>query len=103
MTKNESLEIVKAALIEKREAIEVTCSALEKEVKEEKKAIFEKLFADELVSYADVAVEMGYSGMYFKIGHKEIGSITERDYWTGDGKIKNYYFNTYATMCEDEF
>ena len=103
MTTIENLEIVKAALLEKRDAVELAHSALEKEAKEEKKAIFEKLFADELVSYADVAVEMGYSGMYFKIGHKEIGSITERDYWTGDGKIKNYYFNTYATMCEDEF
>ena len=103
MTKNESLEIVKAALIEKRDVIEVTCSALEKEAKEEKKAIFEKLFADELVSYADVAVEMGYSGMYFKIGHKEIGSITERSYWRDEDKDRKYYFNTYATICEDEF
>jgi hypothetical protein len=103
MTKNESLEIVKAALIEKRDVIEVTCSALEKEAKEEKKAIFEKLFADELVSYADVAVEMGYSGIYFKIGHKEIGSINERSYWRDEDKDRKYYFNTYATMCEDEF
>jgi len=103
MTKNESLEIVKAALIEKRDVIEVTCSALEKEAKEEKKAIFEKLFADELVSYVDVAVEMGYSGMYFKVGHKEIGSITERSYWRDEDKDRKYYFNTYATMCEDEF
>ena len=37
MTKNESLEIIKAALIEKRDAIQLACSALEKEAKEEKK------------------------------------------------------------------
>jgi hypothetical protein len=103
MTKNESLEIVKAALIEKRSAINITCLALEKEAKEEKKAIFEELFADELVSYADVAVEVGYSGIVFKIGHKEIGSINERSYWRDEDKDKKYYFNTYSTMCEDDF
>ena len=91
MTKIENLEIIKAALIEKRSVLELACSALEKEAKEEKKAIFEKLFADELVSYADVAVEMGYSGMYFKIGHKEIGSINERGY---GATAKELYFNT---------
>jgi len=103
MTKNESLEIIKAALIEKRDAIQLACSALEKEAKEEKKAIFEWLFADELVSYAGVAIEVGYSGLYFKIGNKEIGSINERSYWRAEDKDKKYYFNTYATTCEDEF
>jgi hypothetical protein len=100
MTKIENLEIIKAALIEKRSVLELACSALEKEAKEEKKAIFEKLFADELVSYADVAVEMGYSGMYFKIGHKEIGSINERGY---GATAKELYFNTYSTTCDSEF
>jgi len=100
MTKIGNLEIIKAALIEKRSVLELACSALEKEAKEEKKAIFEKLFADELVSYVDVAVEMGYSGMYFKIGHKEIGSINERGY--GD-TAKELYFNTYSTTCDSEF
>jgi hypothetical protein len=103
MTKNESLEIIKAALIEKRDAIQLACSALEKEAKEEKKAIFEWLFADELVSYAGVAIEVGYNGLYFKIGNKEIGSINERSYWRAEDKDKKYYFNTYATTCEDEF
>ena len=103
MTKIENLEIIKAALIEKRSVLELACSALEKEAKEEKKAIFEKLFADELVSYADVAVEMGYSGMYFKIGHKEIGSINETSYWRDEDKDKKYYFNTYSTTCDSEF
>ena len=100
MTKIENLEIIKAALLEKRSVLELACSALEKEAKEEKKAIFEKLFADELVSYADVAVEMGYSGMYFKIGHKEIGSINERGY---GATAKELYFNTYSTTCDSEF
>jgi hypothetical protein len=103
MTKIESLEIVKAALIEKRDAIELAHTALTKEATEEKKVIFEKLFADELVSYADVTVEVGYSGMYFKIGNKEIGSISERSYWREDDTDKKYYFNTYATTCEDDF
>ena len=103
MTKNESLEIVKAALIEKRDAVQLACEALEKEAKEEKKAIFEELFADELVSYAGVAIEVGYNGLYFKIGNKEIGSINERSYWRAEDKDKKYYFNTYATTCEDEF
>ena len=103
MTKIGNLEIIKAALIEKRSVIELACSALEKEAKEEKKVIFEKLFADELVSYADVAAEVGYSGIVFKIGHKEIGSINERSYWRDEDKDKKYYFNTYATSCEDEF
>ena len=100
MTNIKNLEIIKAALIEKRDAIELTCSALEKEAKEEKKVILEKLFADELVSYADVAMEMGYSGIYFKIGHKEIGSINERGY---GATAKELYFNTYATTCDSEF
>jgi hypothetical protein len=103
MTQIENLEIIKAALIEKRDAIHLACSALEKEAKEEKKAIFEELFADELVSYADVTVEVGYSGMYFKVGNKEIGSISERSYWRDEDTDKKYYFNTYATTCEDDF
>ena len=100
MTNIKNLEIIKAALIEKRDAIELTCSALEKEAKEEKKVILEELFADELVSYADVAMEMGYSGIYFKIGHKEIGSINEKGY---GATAKELYFNTYATTCDSEF
>lgn len=103
MTQNESLEIIKAALIEKRDAVELACDALGKEAKEEKKAIFEELFAEELLSYADVAVEVGYSGIVFKVGYKEIGSINERSYWRDEDKDKKYYFNTYSTMCEDEF
>lgn len=103
MTKNKSLEIIKAALTEQMNAVELACEALGREAKEERKTIFEKLFADELVSYADVAIEEGYSGLVFKIGHKDIGSINERSYWRDEGKDKKYYFNTYSTMCEDEF
>lgn len=106
MTQTENLEIIKAALTEKRSAINITCLALEKEAKEEKKAIFEKLFADELVSYAEVKVSVGSSSVYFSVGDghvREIGSINEKSYWRQDDKDKNYYFNTYATTCEDEF
>jgi len=100
MTQTENLEIIKAALTEKKDALNEACNGLDQEAKEERKAVFEKLFANELVSYADVAVEMGYSGIYFKIGHKEIGSINERGYGSA---AKEVYFNTYATTCDDEF
>ena len=100
MTKTENLEIIKAALTEKKDALNEACKVLDQEAKEERKKIFEKLFADELVSYADVAVEMGYSGIYFKIGHKEISSINERGYGS---RAKEVYFNTYSTTCDDEF
>ena len=100
MTKTDNLEIIKAALTEKMNAVNEACNVLDKESKEERKEIFEKLFADELVSYADVAVEMGYSGIYFKIGHKEIASINERGYGS---RAKEIYFNTYSTTCDDEY
>ena len=100
MTQTENLEIIKAALTEKKDALNEACKVLDQEAKEEQKAVFEKLFADELVSYADVAIEVGYSGMYFKIGHKEIGSINERGYLDS---AKEFYFNTYTTTCDSEF
>ena len=103
MTKIESLEIVKAALLEKRDAIETAHAALMKEATEEKKAIFEKLFADELVSYADVVVSVGSSNIYFSVENREIGSISERSYWRDADTDKRFYFNTYSTMCETEF
>ena len=103
MTKIESLEIVKAALIEKRDAIETAHAALVKEATEEKKAMFEELFADELVSYADVTVSVGSSSIFFSVDNREIGSITERSYWREDDTDKKFYFNTYSTMCETEF
>jgi len=100
MTQTENLEIIKAALTEKKDALNEACTVLDKESKEEQKAVFEKLFANELVSYADVTLATGYSGIYFKIGHKEIGSINERGYGSA---AKEVYFNTYATTCDDEF
>jgi hypothetical protein len=103
MTTIENLEIVKAALIEKRDAIELTCSALEKEAKEEKKAIFEKLFEEELSYYPEVEVNVTTSNIYFSVEHKDIASINERSYWREDDKDKKFYFNTYSTMCETEF
>jgi len=100
MTKTENLEIIKAALTEKMNAVNEACNVLDKESKEEQKKIFEKLFADELVSYVDVAIEIGYSGIYFKVGHKEIASINERGYGS---RAKEVYFNTYSTTCDSEF
>ena len=100
MTQTENLEIIKAALTEKMNALNEACNVLDKEAKEERKKLFEVLFADELVSYAGVVIEVGYSGLYFKIGHKEIGSISEKGY--GDS-AKEVYFNTYATTCDSEF
>ena len=103
MTKIESLEIVKAALLEKRNAIETAHAALAKEAKAEKKAIFEKLFADEISSYPEVQINEGYSNIYFSVDGKEIGSISERSYWRDADTDKKFYFNTYTTMCETEF
>jgi hypothetical protein len=103
MTTIENLEIVKAALLEKRDAIETAHAALEKEAKEEKKAIFEKLFADELVSFVDVVVGVGSSSIYFSVENREIASICERSYWRAEDTDRKFYFNTYATMCETEF
>ena len=103
MTKIESLEIVKAALIEKRDAIETAHAALTKEATEEKKAIFEKLFAEELCTYPQVKISVGSSSIYFSVDNREIGSINERSYWREDDKDKKFYFNTYSTMCETEF
>ena len=100
MTQTENLEIIKAALTEKMNALNEACNVLDKEAKEERKKLFEVLFADELVSYAGVVIEVGYGGLYFKIGHKEIGSISEKGY--GDS-AKEVYFNTYATTCDSEF
>ena len=100
MTKTDNLEIIKAALTEKMNALNEACNVLDQEAKEERKKLFEVLFADELVSYAGVVIEVGYSGLYFKIGHKEIGSISEKGY--GDS-AKEVYFNTYATTCDSEF
>lgn len=102
MTTIENLEFVKATLTEKRDAIEATHSALEKEAREEKKAIFEKLFADELVSYVDVVVTNAYNGILFSVDNKEIASIGERNYWRGNEESK-LYFSTYSTTCESEF
>ena len=100
MTQTENLEIIRAALTEKKDALNEACNVLDQEAKEEQKVVFEKLFADELVSYADVAIEIGYSGIYFKISHKEIGSINEKGY---GNSAKEVYFNTYATTCDSEF
>jgi hypothetical protein len=103
MTTIENLEIVKAALLEKRDAVETAHAALEKEAKEEKKAIFEKLFADELVSFVDVVVGVGSGSIYFSVENREIASICERSYWRTEDTDRKFYFNTYATMCETEF
>lgn len=103
MTTIENLEIVKAALLEKRDAIELAHSALEKEAKEEKKAIFEKLFEEELSYSPEIAINVNSSSLYFSVENKEIASICERSYWRAEDADRKFYFNTYSTMCESEF
>ena len=103
MTKIESLEIVKAALIEKRDAIETAHAALMKEATEEKKEIFEKLFEEELSYSPEIKINVSPSSICFSVENREIASICERSYWREDDKDKKFYFNTYATMCETEF
>jgi hypothetical protein len=103
MTTIENLEIVKAALLEKRDAVELAHSALEKEAKEEKKAIFEKLFEEEISYHPEVEISVGSSSISFSIEHREIASICERSYWRTEDTDRRFYFNTYATMCETEF
>ena len=54
MTNIKNFEIVKATLLEKKEAIQKQIDALCDESKKEITTLFEKVFAEELVSYADV-------------------------------------------------
>jgi len=103
MTTIESLEIVKAALIEKRDAIETAHAALEKEAKEERKAIFEKLFEEELSYSPEIKINISPSSISFSVENREIASICERSYWRTEDTDRRFYFNTYATMCETEF
>ena len=90
MTTIENLEIVKAALLEKRDAIELAHSALEKEAKEEKKAIFEKLFEEEISYHPEVEVSVGSSSIYFSIENREIASISERSYWRTEDGVNSF-------------
>jgi hypothetical protein len=103
MTTVENLEIVKAALLEKRDAIELAHSALEKEAKEEKKAIFEKLFEEELSYSPEIVINISPSSISFSVENREIASICERSYWRAEDTDRKFYFNTYSTMCETEF
>lgn len=100
MKKIKELKIIIDALKEKREKLNISIDELNEKATAERKEIFETLFALELATYNDVSLVASYGSIYFKIGHKEIGSLHKRE-WPKDDK--SFYFNTYATTIEDEF
>jgi len=99
MTNIKNFEIVIAALVEKKEAIHEQIDVLLKEAKEEMTEVFKKVFAEELVSYADVELRANSNAVAFRIGNKDICNIYSRSYYNDKG----YYLNTYATTVEDDF
>ena len=99
MTNIKNFEIVIAALAEKKSTLQNQIDALCDESKKEVTTLFEKVFAEELVSYADVVLKANNNAVAFRIGHKDICNIYSRSYFDKKG----YYLNTYATTVEDEF
>ena len=99
MTNIKNFEIVIAALAEKKEAIHKQIDVLSKEAKEEMTEVFRKVFAEELLTYADVELRANSNAVAFRIGHKDICNIYSRSYYDRKG----YYLNTYATTVEDDF
>ena len=99
MTTFKNLEIIKATLLEKKEATGKLVAVLNQEAKDEQKQLFETIFESELAAYPEVTIIPGYSGICFNIGNKEIGSLYHRSYYNND----NFYFNTYSTMIDSEF
>lgn len=99
MQKTGNLEIIKAALTEKLNTLLEARDVLERESKEERVAIFEKVFSDELLSYPGAVIEESYGGVRFKVGGREVGSI-EQSGWRADEK--KISFNTYSTICDSE-
>jgi hypothetical protein len=94
-----NLEIIKATLLEKKEAIDKLVAVLNQEAKDEQKQLFKAVFESELATYPEVTIIPGYNGICFNIGNKEIGSLYHRSYYNND----NFYFNTYSTMIDSEF
>jgi hypothetical protein len=99
MTTFKNLEIIKATLLEKKEATGKLVAVLNQEAKDEQKQLFETIFESELAAYPEVTITSGYSGIYFNIGNKEIGSLYHRSYYNNS----NFYFNTYSTIIDNEF
>lgn len=98
MTNIQSLEIVKAALLEKKGKIQEAIALHEEAFRHEKKALWEVVFQSELDTYLEVGVETGRDWVRFSVGNKEIASISSRGY-----KNDEFYFNTYSTFIESEF
>jgi hypothetical protein len=99
MTNIKNFEIVKATLLEKKEAIQKQIDALCDESNEEVTELFKEVFAEQLASYADVELKANNNAVAFRIGRKDICNIYSRSYFNRTG----YYLNTYATTVEDEF
>ena len=99
MTNIKNFEIVKATLLEKKEAIQKQIDALCDESKGEVTELFKEVFAEQLASYADVELKANNNAVAFRIKHKDICNIYSRSYYG----TKGYYLNTYATTIEDEF
>lgn len=99
MTNIENFEIVIAALTEKKSTLQDQIDALCNESKQEITTLFEKVFAEELASYADVVLKANNNAVAFRIGHRDICNICSRGYFD----TKGYYLNTYATTIDDEY
>ena len=99
MTNIKNFEIVKATLLEKKEAIQKQIDALCDESFKEMTELFKEVFAEQLASYADVILKANRNAVAFRIERKELCSIYSRSYYG----TKGYYLNTYATTIEDEF
>jgi hypothetical protein len=99
MTNIKNFEIVKATLLEKKEAIQKQIDALCDESNEEVTELFKEVFAEQLASYADVELKANSNAVAFRIKRKDICNIYSRSYFNRTG----YYLNTYATTVEDEF
>jgi hypothetical protein len=99
MTNIKNFEIVKATLLEKKEAIQKQIDALCDESKGEVTELFKEVFAEQLASYADVELKANNNAVAFRIKRKDICNIYSRSYFNRTG----YYLNTYATSVEDEF
>jgi hypothetical protein len=99
MTNIKNFEIVKATLLEKKEAIQKQIDALCDESKQEVTELFKEVFAEQLASYPDVELKANRNAAVFRIYRKDICNIYTRSYYNKKG----YYLNTYATTVEDEF
>lgn len=101
MSNIKDLEIVIQALSQRKAELEKEIALHADAFQQEKKVLWEATFADELASYPEVTLAVGYNNVYFSVGNKEIGAICRRGW--GGYKEDEFYFNTYSTFIEDEF